>query len=50
MDIPQDIADKLNGFIDEFEASDIQIGAKLDDTAFIATLNDMLRNGQMTAE
>lgn len=50
MDIPQDVADKLNGFINEFEASDIQIGATLDSTDFVKTLNDMMASGQMTAE
>lgn len=50
MDIPQDAANELNGFIDTFEASDIQIGATLDSTGFVTTLNEMLKSGQMTAE
>jgi hypothetical protein len=45
-----DLFDKLNQKVDEFKNKDIAIGASLDDTDFIQTLNDMLKNGQITAE
>lgn len=51
MDIPEEAANELNNFIDDFEArDDITIGATLDDTNFVNTLNEMMKNGQMTAE
>lgn len=43
-------ADKLNQWIDEIANQDIEIGASIDDSEYLASLNRMLEQGLITAE
>lgn len=50
MDLDEESATELNNFIDQVEAQDISVGASLDDTDFVNTLNQMIASGQVTAD
>lgn len=45
-----DLRSKLNGYIENMDLENIEVGASLDDTGFVEALNSMLISGQITAE
>lgn len=54
IDLPSDVVsaqlDNLMDKVAEVDAMDIEVGATVDDTAFIAALQNMINSGQTTAE
>lgn len=49
-DLPQTEIDSLLSQMEDINGYNMEVGAKLDDTAFIDTLNNMLTSGKLTTE